>query len=902
MATKVSARVGNSDIIIETGKIARQANGSVTVQLGETIVIVAAVAASEAKEGQEFFPLTVDYREKAAAAGRFPGGYFKREGRPSEKEILTSRLIDRPIRPLFPKNWFNEVQVQAILLSADGENDSDILSVNGASAALMISDIPWEGPIAAVRVGRIDGQFVVNPTHSELEKSELDLVYVGSETDLIMFEGSAKEISEGDFKAALRFAHDAIQPIIAAQKEFVSLVGKPKRKITQITIPEEMLQDVRQLTGAKMADALLKKCKLERETACNELLEEITPKLVEKYGEEKATNSIISTAFYDVLKETIRSLIMKENKRMDGRGLDELRHIECEVGVLPRAHGSSLFTRGETQAIALATLGTPMDAQELDAYTGGETEKKFILHYNFPNFSTGETGRISGPGRREIGHGALAERSIEQLINFDNYKYTVRISSEIMESNGSTSMATVCAGSLALMDAGIPIQRHVAGISVGLCTEYGDDGKISQYKLLTDIIGWEDAFCDMDCKIAGTERGISGFQIDLKLKGVPHNIIEEAIDKARAARMQILEIMSRAIATPRAELSKYAPRYASFKINPEKIGLVIGPNGKNIKKITEETGCEISIEPDGTVDVFGINQAAIVAAREAVQTLIAEPEVGKIYKGKVVTITDFGAFVEFLPGQDGLVHVSELADHRVRKVEDVVKVGDEIYVKCVGVDEKNRVKLSRKAAMEAQKEELLKQHSSAVESEREDGSTPQTDEDEQEGEAVEDGVETGDENIEPPVVGEDKNEDLDLRSAEPRKIGRRSSSQRSEGRPYRSQQKGEREERYQKPQSGQRRGNERSLTGEEPEVGKNYRGRVTSIKEYGAFIEFMPGVEGLCHVSELANFRVKRTEDIVKVGDEITVKYLGRDDKGRIKLSRKAVIIEREQTDRDGQE
>jgi len=454
------------------------------------------------------------------------------------------------------------------------------------------------------------------------------------------------------------------------------------------------------------------------------------------------------------------------------------------------------------------------------------------------------------------------------------------------------------------MDAGIPIQRHVAGISVGLCTEYGEDGKISQYKLLTDIIGWEDAFCDMDCKIAGTERGISGFQIDLKLKGVPHKIIEEAIDKAKAARMQILEIMSGTIAAPRPEMSKYAPRYASFKINPEKIGLVIGPNGKNIKKITEETGCEISIEPDGTVDVFGINQAAIDAAREAVQTLIAEPEVGKIYKGKVVTITDFGAFVEFLPGQDGLVHVSELADRRVRKVEDVVKVGDEIYVKCVGVDEKNRVKLSRKAAMEAQKEELLRQHSSSAEIEEEEkNQSPQAiGEKEQEGEEIEAGGETNPEDIEQPQEGGNESEDIDLRQQEPRKSEPRPSSQRSEGRSYRPRQKGEQDDRQQKSQSGQRRGNERSLTGEEPEVGKNYRGRVTSIKEYGAFIEFMPGVEGLCHVSELANFRVKRTEDIVKIGDEITVKYLGRDDKGRIKLSRRAVISEREQADREGRD
>lgn len=914
MATKVSARVGNSEVIIETGKIARQADGSVTVQLGETIVVVAAVAAGEAKEGQEFFPLTVDYREKAAAAGRFPGGYFKREGRPTEKEVLTSRLIDRPIRPLFPKGWYNEVQVQAIVLSADGENDPDVLSVNGASAALMVSDIPWDGPIGAVRIGRIDGQFIINPTHSELEKSDLDLIYVGNQDELIMFEGSAKEISEEDFKRALRFAHEAIQPLIAVQKELAALAGKTKRSITPIEVPETVVQETRQLLGDRLVPALLTQGKLQREAACKNLFDEIKPKLVEKYAatNPSITEFIIKSAFEKVQKETIRNLIMKEGKRLDGRGFDELRPIQCEVGILPRAHGSSLFTRGETQAMALATLGTPMDAQELDAYTGGETEKKFILHYNFPNFSTGDTGRISGPGRREIGHGALAERSIEPLLVFDDYPYTIRISSEIMESNGSTSMATVCAGSLALMDAGIPLQRHVAGISIGLCTEFDEAGKISQYKLLTDIIGWEDAFCDMDCKIAGTEKGITGFQLDLKLKGVPHQIIDEAVEKARSARMQILEIMRNTIAAPRPEISKYAPRYESFKINTEKIGLVIGPNGKNIKKIIEDTGCEIEIKPDGTVTIFGINSAAIAAARAAVEALSAEPEVGKIYKGKVVTITDFGAFVEFLPGQDGLVHVSELADHRVKNVEDIVKVGDEILVKCLGIDEKNRVRLSRKAALEEQREELLKQHSTAKEEKKVESVQPEqkvevqqtqpstSEEAEQteafagsEAEAIEERGEVEEE------FEERQPEELELRSQEPRKFERRPSPRQSNGRPHRPHQRGERQERPQRSQPSARQ-SERQASSEEPKVGKNYRGRVTSTKEYGAFIEFLPGREGLCHISELANFRVKRTEDIVKVGDEITVKYLGVDDKGRVRLSRKAVIIEREQAEQDG--
>ena len=699
MPEKITARVGDKQITIETGKLAKQADGAVTVQLGDTIVIVAAVAATRAREGQEFFPLTVDYREKAAAAGRFPGGYFKREGRPTEKEILTSRMIDRPIRPLFPRGWFNEVQVQSILLSADGENDPDMLSIVGASAALLVSDVPWGGPLGAVRVGRANGQFVANPTHEQMTGSDIDLVYVGNETELVMFEGSAKEISEADFNAALKFGHEAIQPLIAAQKELAQRVGVKKREIQTFIVPDEILNEAKSLVGDRIVGALLRSSKVEREAAVGALTDEIGKKLVDKFGEEKVTDFVLKETFYYIQKEAVRGLIMQQDKRLDGRGLDAIRPISCSVGLLPRAHGSALFSRGETQALTLATLGTGEDVQEFDAYTGGESEKKFMLHYNFPNFSVGETGRIAGPGRREIGHGALAERSIEPMLPLENYPYSVRVTSEIMESNGSTSMATVCGGSLALMDAGVPLVRPVASISIGLCTEYGADNQIARYKLLADILGSEDAFCDMDCKIAGTEKGITGFQLDLKLRGIPPQIMTEAVEKARAARQFILGEMTKVIAEPRKEISKYAPRIETLKINPEKIGLIIGPGGKNIKKLVEESGCEIDIEDDGTVNIFSVSAEGMKIARDAILGMTAEAEPGKIYRGKVVTIKEFGAFVEFLPGKDGLVHISELANFRVKKTEDIVKIGDEITVKCLGVDEKGRVRLSRKAAM-----------------------------------------------------------------------------------------------------------------------------------------------------------------------------------------------------------
>jgi len=706
MSEKITAPLGDKQIIIETGKLAKQADGAVTVQLGETIVIVAAVAATKAKPGQDFFPLTVDYREKAAAAGKFPGGYFKREGRPTEKEILTCRLTDRPIRPLFPKGWYNEVQVQTVLLSADGENDPDILSIIGASAALMVSDIPWAGPLGAVRVGRIGGKFVANPTHAEMAESDLDLVYVGNDKDIVMYEGAAKEITEADFNAALQYAQEVIQPVIAAQKELVAKAGKKKREITLNIVPDEILAEAKNLAGDRFVPALLTPGKLAREAACNAIKNEVGAKLVEKFGAEKVTDFVINDAFYYIQKEAVRKLILESGKRLDGRNFEQVRPISSEVGILPRAHGSALFCRGETQAVTLATLGTGDDTQEFDSYTGGETEKKFILHYNFPNFSVGETGRISGPGRREIGHGALAERSIECMLPKD-YPYAVRVTSEIMESNGSTSMASVCGGTLALMDAGVPLTRPVAGISVGICTEYSV-GSISKYQLLTDIIGWEDHYCDMDCKIAGTEKGITGFQLDLKLKGIPFALMVETVEKARVARMHILAEMAKTLAAPRKELSKYAPRIEVIRINPEKIGALIGPGGKNIKRLVEESGCEINIEDDGTVNIFSVSPEGMKIAVDAINGMTAEAEIGKIYRGKVVTVKEFGAFVEFLPGKDGLVHISELANFRVAKTEEIVKVGDDITVKCLGVDEKGRVRLSRKAAMQERDQEMAK--------------------------------------------------------------------------------------------------------------------------------------------------------------------------------------------------
>lgn len=882
MSDSVVIPLGDRQITIEAGKLAKQADGAVTVRLGDTMILVAAVAASKAREGQEFFPLTVDYRERAAAAGRFPGGFFKREGRPSEKEILTCRLTDRPIRPLFPKGWYNEVQVQSLLLSADGENDPDILSILGASAALTISDIPWDGPLGAVRVGRVDGEFVLNPTHEQREASDLDLIYVGNRTEVVMYEGAAKEISEEDFIQALNFAQEACVPQIEAQVELRGKIGKPKRQVTVTVVPEDILIEAKKLAGERMVPALLIEAKLAREAAVNALFEEIGGQLVAKFGDEKVTPFVLKDLQYYLQKEAVRALILDSGKRLDGRSFDKIRPLHSEVGLVPRAHGSSLFQRGETQALCLTTLGTSEDVQSIDSYTGGVGRKQFILHYNFPNYSVGETGRITGPGRREIGHGALAERSVEPMLPLADYPYAVRITSDILESNGSSSMATVCGASLALMDAGVPLIRPVAGISVGICTEYEGD-RIARHQLLTDIIGWEDGFCDMDCKIAGTEQGITGFQLDLKLRGLPLSIMAETIHQARAARLEILEHMASVLPAPREDISKFAPRIISLQINPEKIGMLIGPGGKNIKRIVDESGCEINIEDDGTVKVFSVTPEGMEIARREIEALSAEIEVGKLYKGSVVTLKDFGVFVEVFPGQDGLVHVSELSTKRVNHPEDVVKLGDEIWVKCVGVDEKGRVKLSRKAAMEERGEGVASQAEAAGKSQTESNERPESGNGRSERPSRND---RGDRESKSNSGGRPE------RGARGDRGGRKEGNDRSE--------KSERGERGGRNRGDRGRRPERTAPeegGEEPEVGKLYRAKVTSIKDFGAFVEYIPGREGLVHVSELANFRVKQVEDIVKIDDEIWVKLLGKDDKGRVRLSRRAAVEERDKSE-----
>jgi polyribonucleotide nucleotidyltransferase len=703
MQQKVTAKIGGNEISIETGKMARLADGAVIVTCGDTTVLVSAVSATAIKEGQDFFPLTVDYREKAAAVGKFPGGYFKREGRPTEKETLTSRMIDRPLRPLFPKGYFYDTQIISILLSADGQNDPDILAMNGASAALSISDIPFAGPIGAVRVGRVNGEFVANPTHDERAQSDLDLVYVGTENDVIMIEGSAKEMPEAEFTKALEFAHGHAREMIEAQKDLAARVGKPKREAQLLPVKQEVVEIVHQVVGDRIEQALRTEGKSARAKAIDALREEAKKAILEKFPE--ANSFSISQALDFVEKKTFRAGILEKQQRVDGRGYNDLRQITCEVGVLPRAHGSAIFQRGETQALALATLAPIEEAQMIDAYGGGEQSKRFILHYNFPPFSVGETGRTGAPGRREIGHGALAERSLEPVVPGENdFRYAIRVSSEIMESNGSTSMASVCGGMLALMDAGVPMKGMVAGISIGLVTETGDDGQSKRYELLTDIIGSEDHYGDMDFKLCGTDAGITGFQLDLKLPGVGHNIMAEAIQRAKEARTKILEIMRGTLDQPRTELSKYAPRIETIKINPEKIGALIGPGGKTIKGIVAETGAEINIEDDGSVHIYATTGESMARAKEIIGGMTREIEIGQTYQGRVVTTKEFGAFVEVFPGKDGLVHISELADFRVKRTEDVVKIGDMIWVKCIGIDDKGRVKLSRKAALKERAE------------------------------------------------------------------------------------------------------------------------------------------------------------------------------------------------------
>ena len=707
MSHSVTAQAGQSPITFESGKLAKLADGAVTVRSGDTIVIVTAVSATTIKEGQDFFPLTVEYKEKAAAVGKLPGGYFKREGRPTEKEILTARMTDRPLRPLFPKGYLYDTQVITLLLSADGQNDPDMLSINGASAALCVSDIPFAGPIGAVRIGRIGGTFVINPTHSERLDSDLDLVYVGDGEKVIMIEGAANELTEAEFTAALDFAREAVKPIVAAQRELAAKVGKEKRSMPLFEVNSSILEIAYQVAGDRIESALYTSGKVARSKAVGALRDEVSAAVLQQFP--TASKFDISQAFDYLQKKAFRISILDRKQRCDGRGLHELRPLSGETGLLPRTHGSALFARGETQALGIATLAPADEAQMIDSYGGGPDTKRFLLHYNFPPFSVGETGRFGGQNRREIGHGALAERSIEPVVPSEkDFPYAIRIVSEVMESNGSTSMASVCAGVLALMDAGVPLRRPVAGISVGLVTEFEGE-TLKRYTTLTDIIGSEDHFGDMDFKLCGTDVGVTGFQLDLKLPGISHEIMAEAVIEAKESRTKILDVMNGILASPRAELSQYAPRIETIRINPDKIGLIIGPGGKTIKGIVAETGAEINIEDDGSIHIYSNNGESLKRAKEIINGMTKEISIGEIYQGTVVSIKEFGAFVEVLPGKDGLVHISELADFRVNKVEDVVKMGDAIWVKCIGVDDKGRVKLSRKAAMKDRDEAAVKQ-------------------------------------------------------------------------------------------------------------------------------------------------------------------------------------------------
>ena len=694
----VECNVGTNPITIETGKMARLADGAVVVRSGDTVVLVTVVSATKVKEGQTFFPLSVEYKEKAAAAGMFPGGYFKREGRPTEKEILTCRMTDRPLRPMFPKGYFYDTQVITLLLSADGENEPDILSINGASAACVVSDLPFAEPVGAVRGGRIDGQFVINPTNSQREHSQLDLVFAGTKDQVIMIEGSANELPEEDFIAALRVAQENVKVICEKQEELRAVCGKEKRAYELCLAKPELLEIGYEIAGDRIEEAIYAPSKVERQKKVGALRDEVEAAIKERHPE--ATDFDVEQVFEYIQKKAFRISIMEKDKRADGRALKQLRPLTAEVNVLPPVvHGSAMFARGETMSLCLATLAPMEERQYMDNYTGSVNEKRFILHYNFPPFSVGDTGRFGGQNRREIGHGALAERSIAPVVPGEQeFPYAIRVSSEIMESNGSTSMASVCAGTMSLLAAGVPLKRPVAGISVGLVTEQNDQHEITSYKTLLDIIGSEDFYGDMDFKLCGTSEGVTGYQLDLKLPGIPLSILEEAIHVAKAGRTDVLKVMNEAIAAP-AQMSPNAPRIETTKIPADRIGELIGPGGKNIKAIQAESGADINIEEDGTVHIYAAKQEGLDRALELVTRMFKTIEIGELYTGKIVSTTTFGAFMEVLPGKDGLIHISELAEGRTAKTEDVVSVGDVVTAKCIGIDDKGRVKMSIRAAL-----------------------------------------------------------------------------------------------------------------------------------------------------------------------------------------------------------
>ena len=687
MIIKKEVEIGGKILSIETGRYARQANGAVMVRYGDTMVLVSAVAAEEAKEDRGFFPLQVEYRERTSAAGKIPGGFFKREGRPTEKEILTARLIDRPIRPLFPKEFQNETQIISFVLSYDGENDADVLGAIGASAALTISDIPFDGPMAEVRVGRVDGKFIVNPTHEEVDKSDMELLVAGTEDSIMMVEGESNEVSEEELLDALKFAQSEIIKIVKLQQELREEAGKTKWEVEKKEIDEDLKNDVYQLGEQKFKDIVYSVlAKEERAEKNSEIKKEVKESLEEKYPEQE---SVVSGILHDIEKNFMRKRIIEDGVRLDGRTTTQVRPITIELGNLPRTHGSALFTRGETQSCTTVTLGSKRDEQIIDGLRE-EYKKKFMLHYNFPPFCVGEVGRMTGVGRREVGHGNLAERALKMVFPEDNqFPYTVRVISDIFESNGSSSMATVCAGSLAMMDAGVPIRKPVSGIAMGLVKEE------EQFAILTDILGNEDYLGDMDFKVAGTSDGITAFQMDIKIQGISFEIMEKALQQAKDGRMHILGVMNEAIDKARENLSEYAPRLISMKVETDQIGLIIGPGGKTIQGMQRLYGVEISVEDDGTINISSTNGESADKCKEYIKQLTATPEVGEVYDGVIVKIVDFGAFVEILPGKEGLLHISQIDNKRVEKVSDYFKTGDKVKVKLIKTDN-GKLSLSRK--------------------------------------------------------------------------------------------------------------------------------------------------------------------------------------------------------------
>lgn len=689
---KESIKLGDKDLTVETGRVAKQADGSVIIGYGDTMVLVAAVAASTPREGIDFFPLTVEYRESNYAAGRIPGNYFRREGRPTEKEVLTCRLIDRPCRPLFAEGYRNETQVIASVISADPDYNPDVIAITGASLALYLSDIPFLNPIAGVRIGLIEGRYIVNPTYDEVRDSRLNLIVAGTEEAIVMVEAGASEVSEEIMVEALMLAHKEINRLCRWQKELYKALDIQKREVVAVPLDEEMLREIQEKYSQRLREALDTTKQEKRESYG--LVDELKKEVAESYPEDQAEHRQMAKRVFDHLKETIfRDDILNERRRPDGRRFSEVRQITCEVGWLPRAHGSALFTRGETQALVTTTLGTKEDEQFLDDLEKGEVKRRFMLNYNFPHYSVGEVGRFGSPGRREIGHGALARRALEvALPQEDNFPYTIRIVSDITESNGSSSMATVCGGTLALMDAGVPLTAPVAGVAMGLVMEG------NKYAILTDIAGAEDHYGDMDFKVAGTRNGITALQMDIKIAGVNAQIMSEALEQAKKGRLYILGAMEKALSAPRTAISPYAPRIIQIKINPDKIRDVIGPGGKMIRSLVEETGAKIDVSDDGTISIATPSGAAAEAAVNRIRGITAEAEVGQTYLGTVSRIVDFGAFVEIFPGTDGLLHISEIADRRVKDVRDELKEGQQILVKCIG-KEGNKIKLSRKAVL-----------------------------------------------------------------------------------------------------------------------------------------------------------------------------------------------------------